>query len=114
MTIQLTSFLLTVLLGIISTIIGMVLYKYGEAIIKYKGARFGGAVAIAGMAFYLMGGFYFQQVKFLNEQSLKNLDELKIVVHEYETCRAHEPDREALECKYQIDKLLDSVKEILE
>jgi hypothetical protein len=106
--------LLAVLLGVVSTAIGMILYRYGEAFIKYKGARFGGAVAIAGVAFYFMSEFYFRNVAVVDKTQEQAIQELRLAVHEYDTCVAHEADNEVFGCKFQADSLRDTAKALLD
>jgi hypothetical protein len=106
MTPQVTAFLFAILLGAISSAIGFALYKYGSAYIKYKGARFGGAVAVAGVAFILMSQFYFKQIE-MGDQGLES-ERLKVVeaLKDYDTCLAQE--KEVSSCKHQSNVLRDA------
>lgn len=107
---QLTAFLLAVLLGVISSALGYSLFRFGSAYIKYRGARFGGAVAIAGMAFYLMSSFYFQQIK--SEDRVREQVRQKVIeaLTEYDTCVAHE--RSVASCRDQSAALRDSCRDL--
>ena len=111
---QVTSFVFTILLGLISAGIGLILYRFGEAIIEYKGAVFGGAVAIAGVAFYLMADFYYRGVTVQSLVQDEEIQELQEAVFEYDTCIAHEEGEENLACKYQADVLRDVANRLLE
>lgn len=108
MSTQSTAFLLAVMLGVISSTIGFVLYRYGQAYIKYKGARFGGAVAVAGVAFYLMSGFYFRQMESANRAEEAARFKLRAAANEYDTCVAQERSSGLTSCKYQADALRDA------
>jgi hypothetical protein len=112
---QTLSFALAVLLGAASCAIGFALYRYGSAYVKYKSARFGGAVAIAGVAFYLMAGFYFRQLESAERARENLLAALREALTEYDTCIAHEKQISATEfaCKRQADALRDAAKPLL-
>lgn len=110
---QLTSFLLAVLLGVVSCAIAFALYRYGQAYVKYKGARFGGAVAIAGVAFYLMSNFYFRQLGETERSRQDAMFNLRAAVTEYETCVAQEKGTREMACKYQADSLRDAANALL-
>ncbi|MCG7928950.1 MAG: hypothetical protein ABW104_18095 [Candidatus Thiodiazotropha sp. 6PLUC2] len=110
---QMTSFLFTILLGFISACIGLILYRFGEAVIKYKGARFGGAVAIAGVSFYLMAEFYFRGLSVEDLVREEALEELQESIYEYDTCIAHEDGKEYMACRFQADAVRDAAKRLL-
>jgi hypothetical protein len=103
---QTTAFVLTVLLAIISAGLGFALYKFGSAQVQRKGTRVTGAVAIAGLAFFLMSEFYLRQLS-----SARVTEEVARVavsdsLSEYDTCLAHE--REVAKCAHQAAALRDA------
>lgn len=110
---ELMVFLLTILLGGFSSALGFLLYKKGTAFIKYKEARFGGAVAIAGIAFLLMQNFYESQLERASEISQETLERISEAVIEYDTCIAHEQKAEGKACKYPADVLRDACQSLL-
>jgi len=106
MLMQFTAFGFAALLGLVSTALGFALYRYGSAHIRYQGARFGGAVAIAGGAFYLMSSFYFHQLEGASRLSFDARINLADAVTAYDSCLAREGRLEA--CRYQIKALHDA------
>ena len=109
-----TALIVVGVISCLSTLLGIILFKYSTAVVRSKTMRLSGAIAIAWVLFLGMSKFYLsvtQDLKSLSAQQISNrVAEVELQIKNYKECSLHVGE---FKCKVPADKLMHSCEELI-
>ena len=82
--------LITCMVGVVSALLGLLLYRFSKSSIKRRGVRISGAAAISVIAYLGMTRFYMSLQSDAFKLSAATLSEIRDAVDGYDSCAEHE------------------------
>ena len=99
----------------LSTLLGLILYKYSSAVVQSKTMRLSGAIAIAWVLFLAMSKLYLSVSEDIKSQSTQQIAdkvaEVELQIKNYRECSLQVGE---FQCKAPADKLLNSCEDLID
>ena len=109
-----TALIVVGVISCLSTLLGIILYKYSSAVVRSKTMRLSGATAIAWVLFLAISNFYLSVAADLKSQSAQQIAdrvaEVELQIKNYKECSLHVGE---FKCKVPADRLLRSCEGLI-